>query len=212
MPLAYLILQSVMLQFHHALLYGLDLSHPIIQHDLLRMISFLLKNQPHDAHMKEAILEAAVPQSPGLASPLPALVPCPVHGYALCPPHEVCPMNPDFDAVARTLTPPPPRTPPPTMAAHMSAPSRLMAYAGVDPTPAHHLHHRHHRNAPMTSLHLLRASSAYGLMFLMDHQLASSRTEKVQVRSHPQRVKATLVKPKHHVALGGNTGCHKAMI
>jgi hypothetical protein len=45
-------------------------------------------------------------------------------------------MNPDFDVTARTPTPPPPPTPPLTMAACMSAPSRLMAYAGVDPTPA----------------------------------------------------------------------------
>jgi hypothetical protein len=108
----------------------------MVQHDLLRMISFLLEDQPHDAHMEEAIPEAAAPQSPGPTSPLPAPAPCPVHGYAPCPPHEVCPMNPDFDAVARTPTPPPPQTPPPTMAACMSAPSRLMAYVGVDPTPA----------------------------------------------------------------------------
>jgi hypothetical protein len=45
-------------------------------------------------------------------------------------------MNPDFDAAVRTPTSPPPRTPPPTMAAHMSALPRLMAYAGVDPMPA----------------------------------------------------------------------------
>jgi hypothetical protein len=136
MPLAYLILQSVMLQFHHALLCGLDLSHPMVQHYLLRMILFLLGDQPHDAYMEEAIPEAAAPQSPGPASPLSAPVPCRVHGYAPCPPHEVCPMNPDFDTAARTPTPPPPWTPPPTMAARMSAPSRLLAYAGVDPTPA----------------------------------------------------------------------------
>jgi hypothetical protein len=125
-----------MLQFYHALLCGLDLSHPMVQHDLQRMIPFLLGDQPHDAHMEEAIPEAAVPQSSGPASPLPAPAPCPVHGYAPCPPHEVCPMNPDFDATARTPTPLPPQTPPPTMAARMSALSRLMAYAGVDPTPA----------------------------------------------------------------------------
>jgi hypothetical protein len=100
------------------------------------MILFLLGDQPHDTHVEEAILEAAEPQSLGPASPLPAPVPCPVHGYAPCPPHEVCPMNPDFDAATRTPTPPPPLTPPPTMAAHMSAPSHLMAYVGVDPTPA----------------------------------------------------------------------------
>jgi hypothetical protein len=81
MPLAYLILQSVMLQFHHALLCGLDLSHPMVQHDLLHMISFLLGDQPHDAHMEEAIPDAAAPQSPGPASPLPAPAPCPVYGY-----------------------------------------------------------------------------------------------------------------------------------
>jgi hypothetical protein len=89
MPLAYLILQLVMLQFYYALFCGLDLSHPIVQHDLLCIILFLLGDQPHDAHMEEAIPEAAVPQSPGPASPLPAPAPCPVHGYAPCP-HEVC--------------------------------------------------------------------------------------------------------------------------
>jgi hypothetical protein len=82
--------------------------------------------------MEEAIPEAAAPQSLGPACPLPALAPCSVHRYAPCPPHEVCPMNPDFDTAARTPTPPSPRT----MAAHMSALSHLMAYAGVDPTPA----------------------------------------------------------------------------
>jgi hypothetical protein len=108
----------------------------MVQHDLLRMISLLLGDQPHDAYMEEAISEAAAPQSPGPASPLPAPAPCPVLGYVPCPPHEMCPMNLDFDAAARTPTPPPPRTPPPTMAACMSAPSRLMAYASVDPMPA----------------------------------------------------------------------------
>jgi hypothetical protein len=63
MPLAYLILQAVMLQFHHALLCGYDLSHPLVQSDLLRMISYLIGDQRDDAHMaeQEEIPEAAAP-------------------------------------------------------------------------------------------------------------------------------------------------------
>jgi hypothetical protein len=136
MPLAYLILRAVMMQFHHTLLCGYDLSHPLVQSDLLWMISYLIGDQRDDAHMaeQEEIPEAAAPPTQGPASPMPAPTPCPMHGYARCPPHEACPMNSDFDAAARTPTPPSPlRTPPATMAARMSAPSRLMAYAGVDP-------------------------------------------------------------------------------
>jgi hypothetical protein len=63
MPLAYLILQAVMLQFHHALLCGYDLLHPLVQSDLLRMISYLIGDQRDDVHMaeQEKIPEAAVP-------------------------------------------------------------------------------------------------------------------------------------------------------
>jgi hypothetical protein len=63
MPLAYLILQVVMLQFHHALLCGYDLSHPLVQSDLLRMISYLIGDQRDDAHMaeQEEMPEAATP-------------------------------------------------------------------------------------------------------------------------------------------------------
>jgi hypothetical protein len=63
MPLVYLILQVVMLQFHHALLCGYDLSHPLVQSDLLRMISYLIGDQRDDAHMaeQEEMPEAATP-------------------------------------------------------------------------------------------------------------------------------------------------------
>jgi hypothetical protein len=53
MPLAYLILQAIMLQFHHALLCGYNLSHPLVQSDLLWMISYLIGDQCDDAHMAE---------------------------------------------------------------------------------------------------------------------------------------------------------------
>jgi hypothetical protein len=139
MPLAYLILQAIIQKFYRALLCGYDLSHPPIQSDLLRMISYLVGDQRDDAHMaeQEEIPEAAAPPTQGPTSPMSAPAPCPMHGYAPCPPHEACPMNPDFDAAARTPTPPsPPRTPPTTLVARMSASSHLMAYVAVDPTPA----------------------------------------------------------------------------
>jgi hypothetical protein len=52
-----------MLQFHHALLCGYDLSHPLVQSDLLRMISYLIGDQRDDAHMaeQEEMPEAATP-------------------------------------------------------------------------------------------------------------------------------------------------------
>jgi hypothetical protein len=174
MPLAYLILQAIMLQFYHALLCGYDLSHPLVQSDLLRMISYLIGDQCDDTHMaeQEEIPEAVAPPTQGPTSPMLAPAPCPMHGYTPCPPHEACPMNPDFDAAARTPTPPsPPRTPPTTMAACMSAPSRLMAYADVDPMPA----------APPPSpaspervdnVAAPPPLSARGFVFLMDRRLA----------------------------------------
>jgi hypothetical protein len=86
MPLAYLILQAVMLQFHHALLCGYDLSHPFVQSHLLRMISYLIEDQRDDAHMakQEEIPEAATPPIQGPASPMPTPAPCPMHGYTPC--------------------------------------------------------------------------------------------------------------------------------
>jgi hypothetical protein len=89
------------------------------------------------------------------------------------------------------------------MAARMSAPSCLMAYASVDPTPATPPHHRHRRNASTTSLHLLPASSARGFVFLMDRRLAGSRMETVRASSPPQRVRATLLSPEYHVGKRG---------
>jgi hypothetical protein len=102
------------------------------------MISYLIGDQRDDTHMaeQEEIQEAAAPSTQGPTSLMPAPAPCPMHGYTPCPPHESCPMNPDFDTTARTPTPPsPPRTPPTMMVARMSAPLCLMAYAGVDPMP-----------------------------------------------------------------------------
>jgi hypothetical protein len=63
MPLAYLILQAVILQFYHALLCRYDLSHPLVQSDLLWMISYLIGDQRDDGHMaeQEEISEAATP-------------------------------------------------------------------------------------------------------------------------------------------------------
>jgi hypothetical protein len=48
MPLSYLILQAVMLQFHHALLCGYDLSHPLVQSiNIYNIIRLVIKSNKY---------------------------------------------------------------------------------------------------------------------------------------------------------------------